>query len=239
MRTLQFSNRSLAGITRLIVVVLVAACYEVIVPPGRAPSLITPATGTADGASLLTVVTKIDTGSVPTDKRAVTLSTTAGAFTASGNSTATLTPDIAGAATALLRAPADSTTALITATVNGAAVSRAIVFSRALPERVDVVPDRFSLGVGLSHELAVTVYLRRSVGTPSPGARVSFGSTYVSDTSSSAGLFLPLAATSDASGVVRTRFTMPDTTRTGPLLLRATIESSGLAGDATIQLTKP
>lgn len=239
MRTPPFTKYCLAFTTRLFVAALLCACYEVIVPPARAPSLTIPDSGTADGASLSTIAIRIDTGAVPADKRSITLSTTAGTFTASGSGSATLTPDITGAATAFLRAPADSTTALITATVNGTTISRTMVFSRALPERVDMVPDRFALDVGLGHELSITVYLRRSVGMPSSGSRVTFRSAYVSDTVASLGLFLPVTATSDASGVVRTRFTMPDTTRTGPLLLRATAESSGLSGDATIQLTKP
>jgi hypothetical protein len=234
-RTPSFTRSSLTVGATLLVAALIPACYEPVVAPHRAPALILPDTGTADGASLLDLVVKIDTAATPADKRAIALTTTAGTFT-TGGTTATLAPDVSGAAIALLRAPADSTTAIVTATVNGETVSRTIVFRRALPERVDVVPDQLTLRPGTGQELSITIYLRRAVGIPSPGVRVELSSVNVSNGSISTALFLPATLTSDATGVMRARFTAPDRTYFGPVQLRAVVTPSGLSGDAIIQL---
>jgi hypothetical protein len=223
----------------LLVAALLPACYDAITPPHRAPTLILPDTGSADGASLLAVTVTIDTAGIPSNKRAIALTTTAGTFTAGGTNAATLAPDVSGAAVALLRAPSDSTTAVVAASVNGETVFRTVVFRRAFPDRVDVVPDQPSLRAGSGAELPLTIYLRRTVGIPSPGTRVELTSANVSSDSISTGRFLPAAMTSDATGVLRARFTAPDTTYRGPVRLRATVAQSGLSGDAVIQLTPP
>jgi uncharacterized membrane protein len=77
-----------------------------------APQLQLPDTGTADAASLLPLTVVVDTA-IPAEKRTITLFTTARAFAASNNQSTTLTPDAAGAARSLLRAPTDSTAAFI------------------------------------------------------------------------------------------------------------------------------
>jgi hypothetical protein len=230
-----YTPNKLLGAT-IFAAALLVACYEPVSPPHRAPALILPDTGTADGASLLALAVKLDTGATPADKRAITLTTTAGTFTTGGTNTATLTPDASGAAIALLRAPGDSTTAIISATVNGETVSRTVIFHRALPERIDVVPDQLTLRPGTGAELAVTVQLRRAVGTPSPGTRVELSSFNVSSGTISTALFLPATLTSDATGAMRARFTAPDRTYFGPVQLRATAVQSGVSGDAIIQL---
>jgi hypothetical protein len=138
------------------------ACYEVVEPP-LVLTLQLPDTGTGDGASLSLLTVAVDS-TLPLDKRTVSLTTTAGNFTGSGTGTASVTLDDTRTATALLRAPADSTIAVVTATVDNATVTGRVTFRRAQPERLDVVPERFTLKAGIANEIAITVF----EGKPSP-----------------------------------------------------------------------
>lgn len=225
--------------TTLLVALVVSGCYEVTPPIHRALTLTMPDTGTGDGASLLLIQASLDTTGVVAAKRSITLTTTAGVFTASSTASAMLVPDQAGTAVALLRAPADSTVALITATANGETVTQLLGYRRALPDRVELLPDQLSLSPGPGNALAVTVQLRRTVGIPSAGLQVVFGTDSLADGSSIRGAFLPASATSDASGIVRTRFSALDTAARGPVTLRATVVKSGISGAAVIQIVKP
>lgn len=217
---------------------LAAACYEPTRPPHHPPQLIVSDTGTADGASLLPVGALIDTGSTPTDKRVITLATTAGVFTTSGTATTTIAADVDGRALVLLRAPVESTTASVAAAVNGETVAHTIVFHRALPVDIDVVPDSLALHARSGAALGVTVYLRRPVGVPSAGLRIGLSSVAFDD-SSAVGAFLPAVLLSDASGVLHARFIVADTTHRGSIHLRATFAESGISGDAVVQLLAP
>jgi hypothetical protein len=220
------------------VVALTLACYEVTAPPPRPLALQLPDTGTADGASLLALAVVIDTAT-PADKRTVALTTSAGTFATSGAATATAAPDAAGIARTLLRAPADSTSALVTATVNGATASTVVVFRRAMPDAVDVLPAQLTLAAGAGHELTVTATLRRAVGKPSPAIRVTFSAVDTTEAHAARGAFLPVTAMSDANGVATTRFSMPDTSYHGPLVVHATVAPAGTAGEAVIQIVAP
>jgi len=217
---------------------LALACYEVTIPAPRPILLQLPDTGTADGASLLALTVAIDT-TIPADRRTVALTTSAGTFATNGAATATAAPDAAGIARTLLRAPTDSTTAVISATVNGATATKLVAFRRAMPDAVDVVPAQLTLMAGAAHELTVTANLRRAVGKPSPALRVTFTTADTTAGHNTRGAFLPTTALSDANGVATTRFTIADTTYRGPLTLRATVAPSGVAGEAVIQIVAP
>jgi len=217
---------------------LIAACYESTIPASRPVLLQLPDTGTADGASLLALTVAIDT-TTPADKRTVALTTSAGTFATGNAATATATPDAGGIARTLLRAPADSTTAIVTATVNGATASTLVTFRRAMPDAVDVVPAQPTLTAGAGHELTVTANLRRTVGKPSPALRVTFTTADTTATHGPRGTFLPTTAVSDANGVATARLTIADTAYHGPLALRATVAPSGTAGEAVVQIVAP
>lgn len=217
---------------------LLVGCYEATVPRTRPLSLQLSDTATADGTSLSTVAAVIDTAT-PADKRIVTFTTSAGVFATSGTPTATTEPNEVGIARTLLRAPNDSTTALVSATVNGATATKLLNFQRAMPDLVDVVPTQLSLTSGAGHELTLTATLRRIVGKPSPGLRVTFTTADTTDAHASRGAFLPATAVSDANGVVTTRFSIADTSYHGPLTLRATVAPSGIIGETVIQVVAP
>jgi hypothetical protein len=221
------------------------ACYSVAepvtepAPQPRAPAVQLPDTGTADGASL-TVVTVLSDPLTPAERRSISLTTTAGVFTSSGTAAATLLPDSDGSAVALLRAPIDSTIALVTATVNGVTGSRRITFRRAQPERVDVLPEQFALKAGVTNELNVTAVLSRTVGMPSPGVLVTFSASDTSAKRAPLGRFIAATVLTDASGVATTRFTTADSSWRGPVILRATTAApSSVSGEAIVQVTPP
>lgn len=230
--------------TALAIVATAVGCYEVKTPvepdplPIRSPELQLPDTGTADAASVLPLTVVIDTAT-PSDKRAITLTTTAGAFAATGNQLTTVTPDASGTARSLLRAPSDSTSVIVSATVNGITVSRTVVYRRAMPEFVDLAPARFDLQAGSGHELLLTATLRRLVGKPSTGLRVAFSAVDSAPPRQPRGAFLPATATTGASGVATTRFTVADTTVRGPLLLRATVVEAPVSAEAVVRITEP
>jgi hypothetical protein len=117
--------------------------------------------------------------------------------------------------------------------------SRAIIFQRALPDRVDVIPDQLALRAGIATSLPITIQLQRAVGTTSPGVRVTFGSIGTTPDDTTRAAFLPASAVSDVAGVVRTRLTVLDTAYRGALRVRATVTRTGLSGDAVIQVLAP
>jgi hypothetical protein len=220
------------------------ACYEVVtppepIPPGiRAPELQLPDTGTADAASLLPLTVVIDTAT-PSDKRTITLSATAGAFAASGNQGTTLIPDATGSAHSLLRAPGDSTAVIVTATVNGISVSRTVTYRRAMPDVVDVVPATLVLDVAATNELALTAHLRRTVGKPSPNLRVTFAAYDGTLAGKPIGAFLPPTAVSDDKGVATTKFAIADTSKRGPIVIRASVGPVNVTGETTVSVVGP
>ena len=230
------------GIGRgLAILALCLGCYEVVTPVDppphilAAPKLELPDTGTADAASTLPLTVAIDTAT-PADKRSITLSTTAGAFATSNSQSTTLTPDATGIANSLLRAPADSTAVIVTATVNGVSVSRTVTYRRAMPDVVDVVPDQLELDVASSRELALTAYLRRTVGKPSPNLRVAFTAVEANAAGKSVGAFIPSTAVSDGNGVATTKFTLTDTSMRGPIRIRASVAQTIVIGETMVTL---
>lgn len=234
----QNSARASRRLTAGLVVVTALACYDATIPAVRPIILQVADTGTADGASLITIAVVIDT-MIPPGKRTVTLTTSAGVFAISGTATATTEPNESGVARTLLRAPNDSTTALVGATVDGTTATKLLTFRRAMPDVVDVAPAQLTLTSGTAHELTLSATLRRVVGRPSPGLRVTFTSADTTEVHSPRGAFLPAITVSDANGIATTRFSIADTSYHGPLTLRATVAPSGIIGETVIQVVAP
>lgn len=228
----------------LVLTLVSVACYEAIAPVEpppvgiRSPELQLPDTGTADGASLLPLTVVIDTAT-PIDKRSIVLGTTGGLFAGTGTITTSVSPDALGVAHSLLRAPTDSTTVIVSATVNGVTVSKSATYRRAMPDLVDVVPGQLVLDVASTNELALTATLRRTVGKPSPNLRVTFTAFEGSLAGKPIGAFLPATAVSDANGVTTSKFFLADTAKRGPIVIRASVDPAKVSGDATIAVTGP
>ena len=213
-------------------------CYPVSEPSAsrRLLSIDVPDTATADALSLSLVTATTD--SLPEiEKRTVTFTTSAGSFTPSGATTTTAQLDLSRRATVLLRAPADSTLALVTATAYGGTVTAQIIFHRAAPSQIDVLAEQPTLLTSRGSSLAVFARLRRVVGYPSPGVLVEFSA--MDSVGHVVGRFEPVRGVSDSLGMVTSRFTVTDTTFHGSVLLRANTNPGGLVGEANIELVKP
>jgi hypothetical protein len=225
-------ERALCGAVALLSFVACSSFLEPL-PTPRLLSIDIAESAIADGATLTTVVVRVDT-TIAVDKRAVTLTTSAGSFVGDAH---TIVPDATGTAIALLQSPNDSTTAMVRAEVNGVVTAAQIVFRRARPERIDLLPGAFTLKAGIDNELTVTAKVRRTVGTPSPGAVVSFAATDGSAEHRPVGTFLPATAVVDAQGVATVRYTSADSTMRGPVTIRASSDSA--VATATVQVVAP
>ncbi|MDB4915068.1 MAG: hypothetical protein JWM95_2712 [Gemmatimonadetes bacterium] len=223
------------GVWFILAALAALACYEPTTPAHQPLAIIATDTGTADGASLTAIAVIVDS-LTPSDKRSVALTTTAGTFTSGGLATATLAPDDNGTARALLRAPSDSTTAILSATVNGSSVSTLIVFRRAQPQSLTLEPAQYEVKSSSATDVAVTATLFRAVGTPSAPMTVTFSVVDTAAVPSPRGVFLPADVQSNSAGVAKTRFTLADSSYRGPLVLRATVLPSGVTSTATIQI---
>ena len=133
-----------------------------------------PHADTADGATVLSLIAKVDT-SFRANNTAVTFTTTTGKFL-NGNQTVAAIPDSFGVAHAFLTAPRDSSTAFVTASAGGVVKSDSIVFAAALPRAIILVasPQIFSPDVKAGAESTLTATLIRSPGLTSPGGEVQF-----------------------------------------------------------------
>jgi hypothetical protein len=231
--TRRFRIAILAGL-----IPLAAACTTVLEPLTLRPVLeITSAdTGTADDASLTPIVLHVDT-SLSIQKRAISMSTTAGTFLPGSGNSAMVSPNAVGSATVILRAPSDSTTAIVSATVNGVTEQTRIIFRRALAERVELVAEKATLSAGVNQEVTIVATLRRTMGKSSPGAAVVFTATDASGDDKPIGVFRPEVGTSLADGTVSTRFSVGEGTTRGPIRIRAA--SGSAIGEATLVITEP
>jgi hypothetical protein len=213
----------------------IVACSSFLepLPTPRPLSVELPESAIADGATLTPVVVHVDT-TLAVDKRIVVLTTTAGSFV--GDASAVV-PDAGGTALALLLPPNDSTIAIVRAKANGVVSVAHIIFRRARPESIDLLVGAFTLKAGIDNELTVTAKVRRAVGTPSPGAVVSFAATDGSANHKPVGTFLPATAVVDAQGVATVRYTSADSTMRGPVTIQASSDSA--VATATVQVIAP
>jgi hypothetical protein len=223
---------SLCGAAALLSLIACSSFLEPL-PAPRPLSVELPETAIADGATLTPVVVHVDT-TLGVDKRTVTLTTTAGSFVGDANA---IIPNETGTAIALLQSPTDSTIAIVRAKVNGVVNAAQIIFRRARPERIDLLLGAFTLKAGVANELTVTAKVRRTVGTPSPGAVVSFAATDGSADHKPVGTFLPSTAVVDAQGVATVRFTSADSTVRGPVAIH--VSSDSATATATVQVVAP
>ncbi|WP_439642632.1 hypothetical protein [Gemmatimonas sp.] len=190
----------------------------------RLTALVAPDSAPADGTTLTEVVAQL-APDTPVAQRIVTFSTTAGAFLLAGKTEATVVV-VAGAdgrAAALLRSPGDSTAAVLSASAGTTVRTRRLLFARAVPDFLQVVPEQFFVKAGVTNDLVVSATLRRYVGVPSPGVRVVFVAYEPDQPSVPRGRFTT-APPSDDKGVVGVRFTTADSVFTGPLIIRATAQ---------------
>ena len=228
-------------------IALSTACYDPTAYDGAlaAPNLLTvqPAETSipADGATVTAVVLQVPE-QARADRRSVTLVTTAGTLAETGKGEATVTVDATGTVRLSLIAPAAPGPALLragVAGVSGLARTVEITFIPALASTLELEPERFTLKAGLTEEVKVTAFLRRSPGRPSSGACVQFRATTASG--EAIGRF-SISPPSDANGVVVVRFSAGTTAYRGPITIIATTPGTSgtdLEARTTVELASP
>ena len=221
----------------------VASCQKITDPPEKPPALIlpglltldAPARSVADAATQIRVEAKVDT-SLKGDARVVKFTTTGGFF--GDKPEVTVRADSAGSAIAILRAPADSLTAIVTAVAGPTSKRTEVTFVTALAERLDLDPSQFAIEAAAGKEVVVTATLRRRTGLPSPGALVTFAA---SDSNARAIGQFSSAPPSNANGVVATRFSVGVTDYRGAVTITASAPgvNGTVTGTTSIQVVSP
>jgi hypothetical protein len=230
------SCTTLASLTTLlcsIVACLTVGACTLLVPLPEVPTvrIVLPETAVADDVTVTSVQVQVDT-SIAAAKRVVALTSTAGQFVGEVSG---LVPDESGRVIALLRAPTDSTIAVVRATVNGISASGAIVYQRARAERIELVAEHVSLAAGLANEIKIVATLRRTVGIPSPGGVVTFSATTADQ--QPVGSFLPASTIADGEGTAVVRFISAHTSVRGRVDIRA--KSDTAIGSTSIEVVAP
>ncbi len=155
----------------------------------------------------------------------VTFTSTAGVFAETGTQAATQGADPTGLATVYLRAPRDSATATVTATVDTVVRSMTVYFALASVDSITLVPA----ALHVPDSVQVTAYLRSNVGFPSPGVLLKFTAT--GSAGDSTGQFTPVLP-SDTTNVVNVQY-YRDSTYAGTVTIVATAPN-GVVGRAVI-----
>lgn len=206
-----------------------AALADFVAKPRSAP---------ADGTSLVTLVATV-TRRDATRPAPVTFSTSGGALISSAASAQTVTIGATSAdtATVQVRAPRDSALVYVRATAGDVTKKDSIVFTRALPESIQLEPNPFAIQASPSASVVVTAYLRRSVGLVSPGTPLRFSAT--APNGADPGI-LGVPSVSDSQGVVTIKYSPGTTSYRGPVTVTATLDLPGtpssISGQTTVQL---
>ncbi len=195
-------------------------------------------TGPADGATLDELVAQVTTRSADSPAE-VTFSASGGTLVAATGtgSTLTLGATSGGGATLQLRAPNAVGLVFVRASVGDVTLQDTVLFVRALPNRVDVEPNVFTVQVTPSATVTISAYLRRDIGVVTPGTPVAFS---ISAPGGADAGVLGAPSPSDSQGVATVKYSPGVTSYRGPVTINATVAVDGVnqsvGGGTTIQL---
>jgi hypothetical protein len=199
-------------------------------------SLVAAESAPADGATQVRIVAVVDSA-LARDQRSVTFRTSAGTFP--GGREVVVAADSARTAVAVLTAPPDTMTAVITATAGGGTRRIEVRFVVALPDLIEVTTDQPSVTSGFTGSLTVTAALRRNPGVPTAGHVVAF-EAHAPGEPQPHGRFSSETGLSDAAGRVSVRFTPADSVYAGPVVIVATaVGRTGVLRDSTVVQVVP
>jgi hypothetical protein len=189
----------------------------------------------ADGASIVNLRVDVDTLVRPVPK--VDLTTTLGSFLgASSLGAVSLTPNDSGIVRVQLKAPADSGTAIVSASSAGVTRTIQVPFAKASAQSIQVTTDGFVLKPGLANSTTVTATLFRSIGAPSPGSVVTFFADTGVARDGTFGQFSSRTVTTSTS-VATSRFTVGQTTYAGVVTIWAVSSRNGISVSDTARVT--
>ena len=170
--------------------------------------------------------------------RKVTFTSEAGTFAGTASTSQVIAIDENGLASTHLIASLNPLTVTVKAIAGHTVKSRTIKFTRAFADTILVAPSKFV--VGSEEEIAITASLRRVVGTPSPGAEVTF--VALDTLGRSVGTFGTSSLSND-SGQVTVRFSPIGAIRAaGIVRIKATTKSQegrDISGLTTISVASP
>jgi hypothetical protein len=191
----------------------------------------------ADGASVTTVTAQVDLTAVPSVKQVV-FTTTLGTF--GGGATVTVPADATGTARAQLRAPADSGTAIVTATAGGVTRALLVAFDLAPPTRLELTAEKLALPAGIANTVKLTATPLRTVGSPSPGTFVTFSADTVGGHGGGFGRFSAPGVLLRA-GAATSSFSAGETSYRGPVIVRAiaTLAGQSVSDSTIVTVTNP
>lgn len=184
------------------------------------------ASAPADGATLVHVTASVDPDTRG-DRRSLTFTVSGATLTEGDGKSATVTADEDGIARLSIRAPQEPGMARVRLSVQNIVRQDSVEFTRALPQRLDVEPEKFALSAGVKNELRVAAQLRRATGRVSPSTPVTFRA-FQAGTSTEVGQF-GVASPSDANGVATVRYTAGSTSYRGPVRIVASAPGEGAA----------
>jgi hypothetical protein len=173
----------------------------------------------ADGQTVVQVTAMVPPD-LPSGDRTVTFTTTAGMLLQT-----TATADASNKATVDLKADTRIVTAVLRATASVATATATLPFVRALPDYIIVNPAAGTIKADGTTKVAITVDLRRDVGTVTEGTVVKF-SAFDEDGNKVDLLFRDVKP-SNASQQVTANVIAPADTPKGTVTIRATVEEGG------------
>lgn len=193
-----------------------------------------PASAPADGATVSTFSVSVPIAkSILSTSRNVTFQTTAGTLLPDGTSI-TVPLDATGTAAVQLRSPSQIVTSIMRATISSFTAQAQIDFTRAQPDSIEVKLDKLSVQPKLADSVTFHVQLRRSMGTVTAGAGLTF--TAFDASGGTIGLFQPQRTAADDKGQAVGVYSTGDTNYRGQITIRVQADLTDVTGTAVLQV---
>jgi len=194
-------------------------------------------TAPADGATVTTVLARIDSRFLPS-QQTVTFTTTAGVFAPTNSSSADVRAGADATARIGLVSPRDPVVAVVSAIAGGFTARQTVNFVIAEPDIMTLgVVGSFRVQASFASKITLRAQLFRSVGTPTKGQEVRYSASHDA-TGRSFGYFSAITP-SDASGVSTAEFTPANTSLRGVATIEAYVADTHVAAQVKIEIVDP
>jgi hypothetical protein len=194
----------------------------------------------ADGATVLPVFARIN-NDLPQDLREVTFATTVGTLsigTGGGSSAVQVRAGNDNVATVNLVSPRSPGSGVVTATLNGFTVRKAVVFTTAYPDRAAVsVSGSLRLTATFATKIFLTVKLFRDVGLVSRDINIAWEAVDIT-TGNPVGLFSGVVPT-DLQGVATAEWTPGNTPERGTTTITARVPGTNVFASVVVEIIDP
>lgn len=197
------------------------------------PSLTAP----ADGATVTTVLARIDPRFLPA-QQTVTFTTTAGTFSTTNSVSADVRAGADSTAQVGLVSPRDPAVAVVSAIANGFTARQTVTFTIAEPDFMTVgVIGTFRVQASFATKVSLRAQLYRNSGTPTRGQEVRF--TARDDTTGREFGFFSAITPSDVQGMATAEFTPGNTEERGEATIEAYVADTFVTARVKIEVIPP